>query len=270
MKKLVVFAMAVMMAAVSYGQILGFRPVMHVPDTAAKFPMQMKIGDLVYVKSTHTLYELAVAVGISKNMNYILASASRYNYPSITAASTMAVTTNATVGGYLTVTGKLTTADTVQGAKLKITGNGAVGGTLGVTGATTVTGKLTTADTIQAGKMKITANGSVGGALAVTGKLSTADTIQAAKLKVTANGSVAGALAVTGKLSTADTVQSVTLKTTGNGTVGGTLGVTGLATFTLGAIMTASDTTTKTAGRIVYLNGNFYGANGTYFLKLNN
>lgn len=177
MKKLVVFAMAVMMAAVSYGQILGFRPVMHVPDTAAKFPMQMKIGDLVYVKSTHTLYELAVAVGISKNMNYILASASRYNYPSITAASTMAVTTNATVGGYLTVTGKLTTADTVQGAKLKITGNGAVGGTLGVTG---------------------------------------------------------------------------------------------LATFTLGAIMTASDTTTKTAGRIVYLNGNFYGANGTYFLKLNN
>jgi len=34
--------------------------------------------------------------------------------------------------------------------------------------------------------------------------------------------------------------------------------------------LTASDTTTKTAGRVVYLNGHFWGANGTKYIKLDN
>lgn len=81
MKKLVMVIVAVMMlSALSFGQsLLGYRPVMIVPDTATKFPMSMKAGDLVFVSSTGTMYQLAVPMGTAKNMNYVLASTGRYN-----------------------------------------------------------------------------------------------------------------------------------------------------------------------------------------------
>lgn len=89
MKKLIMLAVVLMVSAVTFGQVRGYRPVMILPDTSTKFPTVVKAGDLVYVSSTKTMYEVEVGVGISKNMNYVLSSASNYTQPN-----------TATLGGY--------------------------------------------------------------------------------------------------------------------------------------------------------------------------
>lgn len=112
MKKLFVLLIAVMLASASFSQsaatAYGFRPVMIVPDTSTNFPVPAKIGDLVYVQSTHTMYELEVGVGISKDMNWVLASASRYSYPSVSITGSTAITGTLSVSGASTLTGVVT------------------------------------------------------------------------------------------------------------------------------------------------------------------
>lgn len=115
MKKLLFLAVTMLLAFTAFSQsgttAYGFRPVMVVPDTSYKFPMQVKIGDLVYVSSTSTMYQLKIAVGITKNMNYVLASSARYGYPSVTITGASTVTGNLTVTGTASVGGQTLTAD---------------------------------------------------------------------------------------------------------------------------------------------------------------
>lgn len=143
---------------------------------------------------------------------------------------TLSVSSNATVGGTLGVTGAVTMSST-----LGVTSNATVGGTLGVTGAVSlastldVNGQATVAslnveDLTATRIVYVGASGELvdnsnltfsGTQLGVTGTLA-----------VSSNATVGGTLGVTG----AATLSS-TLDVTSNTTVGGTLGVTGAATL---------------------------------------
>ena len=115
-------------------------------------------------------------------------------------------------------------------------------------------------------------NSVFGGTMGVAGNFA----VNTNKFSVTAssgNTSVGGTLSAVGNVAigTTDLNKFTVAGTTGNTLVAGTLGVTGVTTLTAGAIFTAvSDTTTKTAGKIVFIGGNFYGCDGTHYLKLNN
>lgn len=121
MKKLFLLMIMGLLTLSSFSQsgttAYGFRPVMVVPDTSYKFPTVCKIGDLVWVSSTHQMYQLAVGVGISKNMNWVLASPARYHYPATTTLSDITTTGAATVGTTLTINGQVLSADHVNDLK---------------------------------------------------------------------------------------------------------------------------------------------------------
>jgi hypothetical protein len=89
-------------------------------------------------------------------------------------AGTFAVSTNATVGGTLGVTGAATLgagsyAGSLTAGALAVSTNATVGGTLGVTGATTLGTAYSLAQT--AGSLAVTTNATVGGTLYVGGGL---------------------------------------------------------------------------------------------------
>ena len=157
------------------------------------------------------------------------------------------VTSNATVGGTLGVTGSTTmsgsldlnsTADIsdtltlskASGTGLDVTSNATVGGTLGVTGSTTMSGSLdlnSTADisdTLTLSKasgtgLDVTSNATVGGTLGVTGS-----TTMSGSLDLNSTADISDTLTLSKSSGTG-------LSVTSNATVGGTLGVTGSTTM---------------------------------------
>jgi len=166
-------------------------------------------------------------------------------FTTVDVLSTLGVSSDATVGGTLGVTGVTTLSNNATvGGTLGVTGvttlsdNATVGGTLGVTGATTLSTVDVSSNATVGGTLGVTGvttlsnNATVGGTLGVTGAttLSTVD--------VSSNATVGGTLGVTGvtTLSNNATVGG-TLGVTGvttlsnNATVGGTLGVTGATTL---------------------------------------
>jgi hypothetical protein len=124
----------------------------------------------------------------------------------------------AATGTSLTLTGVLS-AGTSSVTSSTVSGNGTIGGTLGVTGATTLSSTLT-AGTSTLTSLSVTNNETVGGTLGVTGATTLSSTL------------------------TAGTSTLTSLSVTNNETVGGTLGVTGATSL---SSLTASGTSTLTA-----------------------
>ena len=152
MKKLVLLFVAVMLSAMSFGQLTsyGFRPVMILPDTSTNFPALVQIGDLVYVRSTGNMYEINVAVNVSakKDMNWILASAARYKAANLTAFNTHGTSFFLDTASSQTTHGNKGFFGTIKAySTLDVTGNTTVGGTLGVTGTMTLPGSTTLSKT---------------------------------------------------------------------------------------------------------------------------
>lgn len=205
MKKIAILLITMLMASVSFAQsgstAYGFRPVMILPDTATNFPVQAKIGDLVYVQSTHTMYELEVAVGTTKDMNWVLASASRYSYPSVTMSGTTTITGNLSVSGTSTLTG----VATVQGQSMTATHDNIM----------TFGNSVKATDTLFAPVVDATTKLIVGSQIATVPHNNT----------ITFNNSITAT----------DTVFAPTLSVSGNATVSGVLTASVLPTFTIAA-----------------------------------
>ena len=121
----------------------------------------------------------------------------------LTGVSTLHTTGDATVGGALNATGK------VSGKGLDAGTEAITGGSLSVTGA--VTGS-----SVNAGTLSTTGNATVGGALNATGKVS------GKGLDAGTEAITGGSLSVTGAV-TGSSVNAGTLSTTGDATVGGDL-----------------------------------------------
>lgn len=227
MKKLALFIAVLLVAAASYGQnLIGFRPVMIVPDTSYEFPMLVKAGDLVFVTSTGTMYQLKVDVGRPKNMHYILASTARYNNADITtfdshgASYFVDTATNQTMHGTKGFFG-----DVSMYGKLSTAGNVAIG--------TTAFDKFTVAGT--------SGNTVIAGTLAVSGTSALAD-VTATKVRALDSLNVALTKIYRGTSATAvwvdDTVHSILgFKTGRTGAVqGGMIGCVGTDTITAAPI----------------------------------
>jgi len=148
-------------------------------------------------------------------------------FTTVDVLSTLGVSSDATVGGTLGVTGVTTLSNNATvGGTLGVTGvttlsdNATVGGTLGVTGATTLSTVDVSSNATVGGTLGVTGvttlsnNATVGGTLGVTGVTTLSD-----------NATVGGTLGVTG----ATTLSTVDVSS--NATVGGTLGVTGVTTL---------------------------------------
>jgi len=112
-----------------------------------------------------------------------------------------------------------------SGANFNISGNGVIGGTLGVTGSITG-GSLGTAGAITGGSLAIngvvtggTYNGQTVGAAAAFGTSVTAPTVNATTLTVTNNASIGGNLALTGNL--AVNTNKFTVDSSGNTAIAG-------------------------------------------------
>jgi hypothetical protein len=153
MKKLFITFVFLTMAIMSFSQ--GFKPTYYVADTAEKFKARIESGNLVYVVSTHTMYELATSMGIGKNMGYVLASSARYNYPAISSASSITTATTLTVGTTLVLPGATTITKTSgNGNSATTSGSLVVGGndTLTTTHVAATTATISTTLTLPGGK----------------------------------------------------------------------------------------------------------------------
>ena len=161
---------------------------------------QTAIDDLKK-KTTQISYD--PAEGTTVNEVEFKAAEVDANGKRLTGVSTLHTTGDATVGGALNATGK------VSGKGLDAGTEAITGGSLSVTGA--VTGS-----SVNAGTLSTTGNATVGGALNATGKVS------GKGLDAGTEAITGGSLSVTGAV-TGSSVNAGTLSTTGNATVGGDL-----------------------------------------------
>ena len=164
--------------------------------------------DGLNTKTTQISYD--PAEGTTVNEVEFKAAEVDANGKRLTGVSTLHTTGDATVGGALNATGK------VSGKGLDAGTEAITGGSLSVTGA--VTGS-----SVNAGTLSTTGNATVGGALNATGKVS------GKGLDAGTEAITGGSLSVTGAV-TGSSVNAGTLSTTGNATVGGNLKVTGTIT----------------------------------------
>ena len=164
---------------------------------------------------------------------------------------------------------------TASSGNTQIAGNAAVGGTFEATGAAAFFGKLTGSDTLQGSVLKST------GMMLSTGDFK----VNTNKFTVAAssgNTTIAGTLGVTGVITPTTHILPALTETSNlgssekkfdllycNSVTTGNVATNGVSSgyVTLSA---AVDTTTKTAGKIVYIGNKFYGCNGTYFYRLDN
>jgi len=152
MKKLALVLALMMVAVMSFAQ--GFRPPYIVADTAEKFKALVKTGDLVYVRSTHTLYELSIDVNYPKNMGYILGSASRWDYPYSSAAEVTTLTTSgaATVGTTLTAGTSISSPIVSATTTLTLPGSTTITKTSGNGNSATASHSFVVTDTLTIGR----------------------------------------------------------------------------------------------------------------------
>ena len=157
--------------------------------------------DGLNTKTTQISYD--PAEGTTVNEVEFKAAEVNANGKGLTGVSTLHTTGDATVGGALNATGK------VSGKGLDAGTEAITGGSLSVTGA--VTGS-----SVNAGTLSTTGNATVGGALNATGKVS------GKGLDAGTEAITGGSLSVTGAV-TGSSVNAGTLSTTGDATVGGDL-----------------------------------------------
>lgn len=261
MKKMILFTLALLMTVGVMAQYKTKHMVVPIANRASAIGIPLKVGDFVYIVADSAMYMTKVNLAAAATGTYLTASTSRYAVAKMASGAAALTATTLTAG-------RTTLTDTISGTVARFTGNVGIG--------TTDYNKFTVAGT--------TGNTAIAGTLGVTGAstLTGNVTVGSSKVVVTAasgNTAIAGTLSAVGNvgIGTTDYNKFTVAGTTGNTVIAGTLGVTGVATFTAvptmsaGVTLTAvSDTTTKTAGKIVYIGGNFYGCNGTYFYKLNN
>ena len=293
MKKITILALMVLMTLGAMAQKQGYYLAYVVPTQTTPVQNYIKAYSFVMVASDTTLYLTKVAIPIGRTvLNTMKASAANY-----------AIINRAIFGGKdPTFFVDTANAQNIYGVK-SFKNNASFAGTVGVTGnfavntnkftvaatdgSTVVAGALSSTGnfrvntnkfivTASSGNTQIAGNAAVGGTFEATGaaaffgKLTGSDTLQGSVLKST------GMMLSTGDFKV-NTNKFTVAASSGNTTVAGTLGVTGIATFTARPVMSTgltltaeTDTTAKVAGRIVYVGGNFYGGNGTYYYKLTN
>ena len=176
----------------------------------------------------------------------------------LTGVTTLNTTGDATVGGELNATGKVSGkgldagTEAITGGSLSVTGavNGSSvnAGTLSTTGNATVGGELNATGKVSGKGLDAGTEAITGGSLSVTGAVN-GSSVNAGTLSTTGNATVGGELNATGKVSgkgldagteaitggslsvtgavNGSSVNAGTLSTTGNATVGGELNATG-------------------------------------------
>jgi hypothetical protein len=291
MKKIIFLALAIILSVWAMAQKQGFYLCYNVPTSTTLTTEYIKAGTFVMITNDTTLYLCKINIGRGNTLaSTMLASASNY-----------AIINRAIFGGknpsFFVDT---TSAQNIYGVKsfknnvsfagtTTTTGNATFGGTLGVTGNFAVnTNKFTVAGA--SGNTYIGGIASIGGATlyptvnnatSLGGSTYRWSTIYGVDLNVTnAASNLTPKTANTYDLGTAlnywRAIHTAAI-TSGALTVSGASSLTGVATFTERPVMTTgltltaeTDTTTKTAGRIVYIGGKFYGCNGTYYYKFTN
>ena len=170
------------------------------------------------------------------------------NIATTTLGVTGLTTTNGiTNTGNITTTTLATTAGATIGSTLAVGTNATIGGTLGVTGQSTTNGVTntgniatttlgTTAGATIGSTLAVGTNATIGGTLGVTGQSTTNGVTNTGNIATTTLGTTAGA-----------TIGS-TLAVGTNATVGGTMNVTGTFTAAGGAFVTAATGTNLTSG----------------------
>ena len=242
MKKMILFALAMLMAFGVMAQKQGYFLVYNIATSTTPTTEYIKKGSYVMIMNDTTLYLSKINIGRGSTMAATL----------LASGSNHAIINRAIFGGKaITFFVDTVNAQNVYGVK-SFKNNATFAGTLGVTGATSFTGAITAAST-----------------LGVTGNLGVGTTAQN-KFTVagtTGNTVIAGTLGVTGKVTGADTVQTAVLKSTGmtlstgdfkvntnkftvaassgNTVIAGTLAVTG--TTTTGSVVPVT-TRTKDIG----------------------
>ena len=155
------------------------------------------------------------------------------NGKGLTGVTTLNTTGDATVGGELNATGK------VSGNGLDAKTGAITGGSLSVTGAVNGSsvdagsGEIKTTGAVKAGTLNTTGDATVGGDLNATGKVSGkgldagTEAITGGSLSVTGAVNGSSVNAGSGEIKTTGVVNAGILNTTGNATVGGELNATG-------------------------------------------
>lgn len=264
MKKMILFTLALLMTVGVMAQKQGYFLVYNIPTSTTPTTEYIKKGSYVMIMNDTTLYLSKMNIGRGSTMAAtLLASASNY-----------AIINRAIFGGKaITFFVDTANAQNIYGVK-SFKNNASFAGTVGVTGNFAVnTNKFTVAAT----------DGStvVAGALSSTGNFR----VNTNKFIVTAssgNTTVAGTLGVTGVITPTTHILPALTETSNlgssekkfdllycNSVTTGNVATNGVSSgyVTLSA---AVDTTTKTAGKIVYIGNKFYGCNGTYFYRLDN
>lgn len=157
--------------------------------------------------------------------------------------TTLAASSNATVGGTLAVTGATTLTGALGGgaatfsstlgvtgattlstvstsgaatlASAAVTGNATVGGTLGVTGATTLT-TVSTSGAATLNSASVTGNATVGGTLGVTGAVTLSSTLNITGYTTMAGGQANSDFAIFGNLSAFGSGKAYRFRTSGS------------------------------------------------------
>ena len=227
MKKVTFLLILVACSLVSFGQ--SGKAITHtLADTGKYFTNYVNTGDFVYNQATGLEYVSKVDISVSarKKLSWLLASSSRYSAFFTTGLSgvTLAASGNGTIGGTLGVTGatSLTTLG-VSGAStihaLSAT-SGTFSTTLGVTGVTTLT------------TFKGTGNDSITGNLVATGDLKAATGHVTTLTTTTGN--------ITNINTTTDTVTNLVVTSPKiTGTMTGNSNVRGSGSFTTSATRVA-------------------------------
>lgn len=307
MKKIIFLALALLMTVGVMAQKQGYFLVYNIATSTTPTTEYIKKGSYVMIMNDTTLYLSKINIGRGSTMAAtLLASGSNHAIINRAIFGGKAITffvdtvnaqnvygvksfkNNATFAGTLGVTGATSFTGAITAAStVGITGNLGVG--------TTAQNKFTVAGT--------TGNTVIAGTLGVTGKVTGADTVQTAVLKSTGmtlstgdfkvntnkftvaassgNTVIAGTLGVTGVITPSTHILPSLTETSNlgssekkfdllycNSVTTGNVATNGVSSgyVTLAA---AADTTTKTAGKIVYIGNSFWGCNGTHFLKLN-
>ena len=166
MKKIALALIAtILMTGAVMAQYKTKKMIVPIANRASTVGVPVKVGDFIYIVADSALYMSRVAFGAGGTGTYLTADTSRYAVAKLASgaaallATTLTVSSNATVGGTLGVTGTTTLSGALNAAgaigfgtsnnKVTIaaaTGNTAIAGTLGVTGVTTIQGQTLTAD----------------------------------------------------------------------------------------------------------------------------